>query len=524
MGGDESIVYAATGGVGLKAVKPECGVLNFFHYLRQNGIINPFKFVQAKFHLEMPISSALFWVYFERFKINEYSGRYSIMMDQSRSVTADELERIIDEPDEQKRMSKAAEAAKKISEIQQKNRKWYELLLDKNLARELARIGLGLDNQTKFYLSANLEELAQATKIALLTSKSNPDLKEFAEAIEDVCKRLAPLACEALCRPINSSQELEVCYDAFEEEPNKNPRYGISTTKRLTIPTAEELLFVPQQYLNKGWFMPTDYMGGDASVVQSARVSYGAGTRKTSEDNQLIRYLLRHKHTTPFEHVSLQAESKTPIFVRPRQAGRHRTFDKEGVLGQWLPLADWYEISDSELKEQSKSNRQGRGCELEEKVKEEIKSVLKEQFTMQNKVTQELKSLGVPWWLAMQIKGVGHYTRGSEKVDLHNIFHFLKLRDDPHAQKEIQLYAKHWSKFVEAVAPVAYGAFLDYEKNAILLTKPEQELLRGVIEKVPYKTFETLLLAKGWSKKDGKLNREAEELLEKVKRLGWLKE
>lgn len=515
IGGDEAILYAATGGVGRSAIKKGGGVYNLFNYLKKNRILNPFKFVQMKLHMEMPISSALFWVYNERFKINEYSGRYSEMMDEARVVDLPsflENEKIRDI----------------VTEVQTITRNNYKDLLKADLARELARIGLGLGNYTKFYVSTNLEDLLNAAESARsLSSHSDEDFFQFSREIDSLVGAIAPIARDVFSSaPGSQSKNLEdVILDlgALESKPNGEPRYGISKTKRLTVPEAENLLFKPVPYLDKGWFMPTDYMGSDGSIVQSARISYGSGTKKVSEDKALIRYLRKHKHTTPFEHVSLQAESKTPIVISPRQAGRHRTFDKEGVLGRWVPLKDWYEIPDEEIAAQSKSNRQGRGDTLEDENKALIKTKLAETFGAQSKAREELKNLNAPSWIADTIAGVGHYTRGTYKVDLHNAFHFLRLREDAHAQKEIQLFANRWSNFVNKVAPIAYQAYLDYEKTSINFTETELKLVLRLakegLKEIPYPWFKEM----GWVNKAGtpeeKLNREATDLSDRIKKI-----
>ena len=527
MGGDESVLYAATGGIGREAIaQRDLGLGDMFDMMRRTGVVNPFKFVQAKMHMEMPIQSALFWVYFERFKINEYSGRFSVMMDNAREVTEDEIGRFVKGRDVKETNDKTAEIRMLFDGLHRQARGSYEIMLAGKFARELARIGLGLGNYTKFYLSANLEELLQAADQAKQLAVYTPDIGEFAEEVERVAKQLAPEAVASIFRTRerrDATVALEVNRNALESKPSGEPRYSLQKTKRLTVPEAEDVLFLPQGYLDKGWFMPTDYMGSDASVVQSARVSYGAGTTRASDDKTLIRYLRRHRHTTPFEHISFQAESKTPIFIRPRQAGRHRTWDKEGVLGQWIPLADWYDISDDEIKAQSGANRQGRGEQLDDLVRRMIRANLDAQFISQSQAARQLRENGVPWHLIDLRKGVGHYTLGTEKVDLHNLAHYLGLRDEPHAQKEIQLYAQMWDKFFSAVAPVSHGAYVDYQKHALTFTAPELKfvahMISGGLKNAPYEWFKE----NGWVTKAGTpaeaLNREAQELQEKLRRL-----
>jgi thymidylate synthase (FAD) len=270
--------------------------------------------------------------------------------------------------------------------------------------------------------------------------------------------------------------------------------------------------------------MPTDYMGSDSSVVQAARVSYGAGTTKPSDDRTLVRYLRRHRHTTPSEQVELAAMFKTPMFVWPRQGARHRTMDREGVLGAFVPLRDMYEIPDEEFRAQSKGNRQGRGEELDNLPLTAAQHALKATGGIQEWAARELKARGLPEHVTDALMGVGHYTRGSAKVDLHNALHFLGLRNDPHAQREIQLHAQQWERFVRAVAPVTVEAFEDYQRNAVTFMAPELPLVRKLLAEgkaqIPFGWY----VDAGWTKRDPDSgeqvrNREAEELDARINRL-----
>jgi thymidylate synthase (FAD) len=534
IGGDQAIAYAATGGVGLQAVveAQDLGLPGFFDALRAKGIHNPFKFAQMKVQMEMPVAHALFWVYHECFKINEYSGRYSEMMETARQVNKKELKLLLQEELEKVQSEKARkeyldDVAMIIAGAQKQSWGSYQGLLAADLTRELSRIVLGLGTYTKFYASANLAEWADVVEDAKRVAEEEPDHGAFAEELDAMLKRLAPEAMAAIARDRvgkSKKQRLTINYAALEQNPSGEPRYGVNKTKRLTIPEVEPLLFVPQKYLNAGWFMPTDYMGNDSAFVQSARVSYGAGTTKASDDVTLVRYLRRHHHTTPFEHVSIQAEQKTPVFVWPRQGGRHRTFNKCGVLRTYPVLQDWYDVPEDQLRSQSGANRQGRGDLLDESTREVIKSNIGASLTTQRWSAEKLRGKKVPEWIVAFIKGVGHYTRGTLKVDAHNAFNFLRLRDDDHAQHEIQLNARQWASFIQQVAPHASKAFLDYEKNALIFTVPDQELIGRMLaegkHEVPFEWYARL----GWTKKNpytGEVERgrEANELDSKIMKL-----
>lgn len=539
MGGDQAIEYAATGGVGRNAVleartmeRPE-----FFDALREKGVYNPFKFVQMKVQMEMPLAHALFWVYHERFKINEYSGRYSEMMETARQVNKKELRMLLHEqlnqiPSEKARTDYVNEVAGIIEGAQKQGWGSYQALLAGDLARELSRIVLGLGTYTKFYASANLEEWADVIDAAKKVAEDEPDHGAFAEDLESLLKSLAPEAMASIDRDRAGQckkSRLTIDYDALEENPSNEPRYGISKTKRATVPDVEKLLFVPQSYLNAGWFLPTDYMGNDNAFVQSARVSYGKGTAKVSDDITLVRYLRRHRHTTPFEHVMIQAEQKTPIFVWPRQGGRHRTFDKCGVLRKYPALHDWYDIPDDQFRSQSRISRQGRGEMLDEETRDMIRKNIEASSTTQRWGYRRLRGKKVPEWIIEFGKGVGHYTRGTLKVDAHNAFHFLRLRDDDHAQHEIQQNALQWAALVQAVVPHASQAFLDYEKNALSFTVPDQELIARMFaegkREIPFDWY----VDRGWTRtnpytKEIERGREANELDAKIGRLVKLME
>ena len=239
----------------------------------------------------------------------------------------------------------------------------------------------------------------------------------------------------------------------------------------------------------------------------------------------LTRFLRRNKHTTPSESVEIQAEQKTPVFVWPRQGGRHRTTDKESVLGTFIFLQDFYQIPDEQIRKQSKANRQGRGNKLEDRTQRLIRMGLEFCEESQIWAQEELSDRGIPLEVSDADKGVGFYTRGTIKTDLHNALHFLGLRNNPHAQHEIQVNAAQFENFVQAVAPWSHQSFLDYERNAMKFTAPELPLVGRMLAEsrteIPLGWYKKI----SWTNTNGTRGREAKELDEKIKQFsGFMKE
>jgi len=230
--------------------------------------------------------------------------------------------------------------------------------------------------------------------------------------------------------------------------------------------------------LDKGFIRLVDSMGSDAAIVQAARVSYGKGTTKVNRDKALIRYLLRHRHSTPFEMVELKFHAKMPIFVA-RQWVRHRTANiNEYSLRYSEAQRDFYIPNKEDIHFQSQFNKQGRDeievpLELKEKVVKYFEEISEKTFSIYNEMNED----GIARELARGILPINLYTEWYWKNDLHNIFHFLRLRMDKHAQYEIRVFADAMASFVKKVVPVAYEAFEDYILNGISFSKLEKELL-----------------------------------------------
>ena len=232
---------------------------------------------------------------------------------------------------------------------------------------------------------------------------------------------------------------------------------------------AEAILDKEFKVLDKGFVRLVDYMGTDDRIVQSARVSYGEGTKTIREDKGLINYLMRHRHTSPFEQVIFTFHIKCPIFVA-RQWVRHRTARMNEISGRYSVMKDEFFVPD-ELRTQSKVNKQS-SEESTIDFNEVIKQMELEQVTsyknyegyIEGEVARELARINLPLSL---------YTEFYWQMDLHNLLHFLGLRLDSHAQKEIRGYGEVIKDMVKAVAPYTWEAYEDYIINSVRFTKKQ---------------------------------------------------
>jgi len=254
-------------------------------------------------------------------------------------------------------------------------------------------------------------------------------------------------------------------------------------TRRPTIESAEEILGGYFPVLDHGFVSLIDYMGSDESIEQAARVSYGFGTRKTSATRGLIRYLRRHRHTTPSEMVELKFHCAMPMFIA-RQWIRHRTASVNEYSGRYslMPLL-FYRPDYEQFAVQSESNRQGReGQPAPPAVYEEavqrwdgLREAAAETYgwLVAEEVARELARIDLP---------LSTYTQWYWKIDLHNLFHFLSLRADPHAQWEIRAYAEVMAGMLKRVAPLSYEAWLDYEFCGAHMSHGELQALRELLD------------------------------------------
>ena len=229
--------------------------------------------------------------------------------------------------------------------------------------------------------------------------------------------------------------------------------------------------------LDKGFVRLVDSMGGDDAIVQSARVSYGKGTSKVSQDRGLIRYLMRHRHTTPFEMVEFKFHCKMPIFVA-RQWVRHRTANINEYSLRYSEARDEFYFPDPDhIEFQSTLNKQGRLGEVGEDLKKKVQAYFKEISDRSFEIYCELNEAGVARELARAILPVNLYTEWYWKNDLHNLLHFIGLRSDGHAQYEIRVFSDAMATYVKQVAPFAWEAYQDYVVNGMRFSKIEQSIL-----------------------------------------------
>lgn len=236
--------------------------------------------------------------------------------------------------------------------------------------------------------------------------------------------------------------------------------------------------------LDKGFVRLVDYMGDDSAIVQSARVSYGKGTKSVNVDRELIRYLMRHKHTSPFEMVEFKFHVKLPIFVA-RQWIRHRTANVNEYSGRYSQMKNEFYLPEIEqLRHQSSMNKQARG---DEKLpEEEAASILERMDEIQQKLFMEYESY-LSQDLARELSRINlplsTYTEWYWKIDLHNLLHFLRLRLDWHAQYEIRVYAGKIAELIKPIVPLTYEAFEDYIVNSLSFSKQELSVLNLMMDK-----------------------------------------
>jgi thymidylate synthase (FAD) len=343
--------------------------------------------------------------------------------------------------------------------------------------------------------------------------------------------------------PLSAEQQAEVDALADATQP----------TRRATVPALEEILYKAIPVLDHGFVRVIDYMGDDAAIVQAARVSYGKGTKKVSEDKGLINYLLRHRHTTPFEMCEIKFHVKLPIFVA-RQWIRHRTANvneysaRYSILDRefYLPDREFLEFQRSRrrakrgsasgepelfeedrgpklkvLAAQSRQNRQGRDeilpSEEARKVLTLIKAESARAYTIYTKLLNEDQAgrvineerHGLARELARMVLPANVYTQWYWKVDLHNLLHFLSLRSDPHAQFEIRAYADAMLEIVRCWVPITHDAFLQHRLNAVTLSAKAFEIVRRMIAGEKITEENSGLSKREWRELIGALSRGA---------------
>ena len=270
-------------------------------------------------------------------------------------------------------------------------------------------------------------------------------------------------------------------------------RAASAETRRPTVPELEEILYQPLAVLDHGFVRVVDYMGDDGAIVQAARVSYGKGTKRVSEDRGLINYLMRHRHTTPFEMCEIKYHVKLPIFVA-RQWIRHRTANVNEYSARYSILDnEFYIPAPEDLGVQSRSNRQGRGQSLEGEearrvlhlLREDAEKVYGDYTEMLNEddagAPIDPERQGLSRELARMNLTLNFYTQWYWKIDLLNLFHFLSLRADDHAQYEIRAYAEVMIETVKRWVPLAADAFAQYRMGGANLSATGLEVVKRLI-------------------------------------------
>ena len=251
-------------------------------------------------------------------------------------------------------------------------------------------------------------------------------------------------------------------------------REGGAETLRAVSPGMEARLYTAHEVLDHGFVRVIDYMGDDSAIVQAARVSYGEGTKHVSNDEGLIRYLMRHWHSTPFEMCDIKLHVKLPVFVA-RQWIRHRTANVNEYSARYSILdREFYIPAPEHVAAQSSVNNQGRGALLEGEEAARVLEILKADSARSYDNYEAMISDEGPQGLARELARMNLptniYTQWYWKVDLHNLFHFLRLRADSHAQYEIRVYAEEICRIVADWVPLAYGAFEDYRLGGATLS------------------------------------------------------
>ena len=270
-------------------------------------------------------------------------------------------------------------------------------------------------------------------------------------------------------------------------------RTATTATRHATVPALEEILYQPIPVLDHGFVRVIDYMGDDGAVVQAARVSYGRGTRQVSEDAGLIRYLMRHRHSTPFEMCEIKFHVKLPIFVA-RQWIRHRTANVNEYSARYSVLdREFYLPSLDQLCAQASSNRQGRGDPLAPADAARVLSLLKTDAETAYAHYEEMlnergdgspedpERTGLARELARINLSLNYYTQWYWKIDLHNLLHFLSLRADGHAQYEIRVYAEAMMEVVKRWLPQVHAAFLEYRLGGAQLSATGLAVVRRLL-------------------------------------------
>ena len=282
-------------------------------------------------------------------------------------------------------------------------------------------------------------------------------------------------------------------------------------TKRVIAPKLEEILYEALPILDHGFIRVIDYMGNDNSIVQAARVSYGKGTKKVNTDSGLIKYLMRHWHSTPFEMCEIKYHVKLPIFIA-RQWIRHRTANVNEYSARYSILdKEFYLPTKENLAAQSTNNRQGRGEVISGNQAEKVLGLLKDDAERTYKNYEEMlnerydgsvideSKTGLARELARMNLTLNTYTQWYWKTDLLNLMNFLRLRADHHAQYEIRAYADVMLDTLKRWVPITYDAFIDYRVGGTEVSSKGKEVLKKLINGENVSIDETGLSKREWN-------------------------
>jgi thymidylate synthase (FAD) len=310
--------------------------------------------------------------------------------------------------------------------------------------------------------------------------------------------------------PLTSEQKAEI----------ERLRAETAPTRRATVPALEEILYEAIAVLDHGFVRVIDYMGDDAAVVQAARVSYGKGTKKVNEDRGLIQYLMRHRHTTPFEMCEIKYHVKLPIFVA-RQWIRHRTANVNEYSARYSILDnEFYLPAPDQLAAQSRSNRQGRGDVLTGKEAARVMTLLREDAERAYQGYVEMlnedeagalidpERQGLARELARMNLSLNFYTQWYWKTDLHNLLNFLSLRADAHAQYEIRVYADAMLETLERWVPMTAEAFRQYRLGGAHISERGLAVLKRMLAGESVSQVESGMSKREWTELMATLGRD----------------
>ncbi|EEH11978.1 FAD-dependent thymidylate synthase [Wolbachia endosymbiont of Muscidifurax uniraptor] len=253
-------------------------------------------------------------------------------------------------------------------------------------------------------------------------------------------------------------------------------------TKRTIVKEIDAILYEEHKVLDHGFIRVVDYMGSDSAIVQAARVSYGKGTKQISQDEALIKYLMRHHHTTPFEMCEIKFHVKLPIFVA-RQWIRHRTANVNEYSARYSILDnEFYTPKPEQVAKQSDNNKQGSGEAFDPDTSKEIIDSLTNDSNLVYSHYEKFIEQGLAREIARTNLMLNYYTQFYWKIDLHNLLHFLKLRADEHAQYEIRVYAEVMLDIIKKWVPLAYNAFVEYCLESACISRTGLEIIRKLIK------------------------------------------